>query len=165
MIDPLSLRIAAVFNRCFARTHRTIMVGGGGEPIYRPGSTSQCAEIVFNRDYAASALHEAAHWCIAAGPRRRLVDYGYCYSPPPRSVAEQAEFLVAEANNQGLESLFAASIGMPFRVSTDDFTMSTDATAQFESLVHAHARRWQASRLRGRAARFRDALAQEFRHG
>ncbi len=165
MIDATAARIVAVFNRCFAVSHRTVMCAGGNEPLYLPGTCSQCAQVIFNRDYPASALHEAAHWCIASASRRARLDYGYDYAPPPRNDAQQAQFLLLEANNQGLEALFAAAVGMPFRVSLDDLAASTCEQLRFERSVHECALRISARGLPARAARFEGALIEEFGRG
>lgn len=165
MIDPTAARIVATFNRCFAVSHRTVMSAGGDEPLYRPGTGSQCAQIIFNRDYPASALHEAAHWCIASASRRAQLDYGYTYAPPPRTAAQQAQFLSLEANNQGLEALFTAAIGMPFRASLDDLAAPDCQRARFERSVTDCAQRYSVRGLPARAARFERALIEEFGRG
>lgn len=165
MIDSVALRISAVFNRCFAISHRTIMRGGGDEPLYLPPTKSQCAEIVFNRDYPASALHEAAHWCVASHSRRQSIDYGYFYEPPPRSVEAQARFLEVEANNQGLEMVLSVAARLCFAPSTDDLTATPAARRRFADAVAASAACWRARGLPFRARRFARALAQEFDRG
>ena len=40
------------------------MVGGAAEPLYLPDRGTRTAELHYREDFAASALHEAAHWCI-----------------------------------------------------------------------------------------------------
>ncbi len=162
MIDPVALRISAVFNRCFAYSHRTIMHGGGDEPLYLPPTQTQCAEIVFNRDFPASALHEAAHWCVASVARRQLTDYGYFYDPPPRSKDAQARFLEMEAHNQGLEKVLSAAAGVQFEPSTDDLAATAAERRGFAHATAASAAHWKARGLPPRAARFVRALVCEF---
>jgi len=165
MIDPIAERIASTFNRTFARSHRTVLMLGGDEPLYEPAHDGGCARIVCNRDYPASVLHEAAHWCLASAQRRRQVDYGYWYVPPPRSKEIQQRFLAAEARNQALEALFARAAGLEFRVSLDATgDVGSDAVG-FAREVAELAERIDAGRLPVRAERFRSALLREFRDG
>ena len=112
-------QIAGVFNRGLGRRYETRILGGAPEPVYEPDPAG-VSVIRYRADYAASALHELAHWCIAGARRRRLEDYGYWYRPPPRSAAEQAAFLRAEVPVQALEARLAAVCGLPFQVSVDD---------------------------------------------
>jgi len=63
----LAEQICETFNRCFVQSH-TKLVGGASEPLYEPGK--QEARVYFREDYASSALHEIAHWCIAGADRR-----------------------------------------------------------------------------------------------
>jgi elongation factor P hydroxylase len=164
-IDGDAVRIAAVFNRTFATSHRTVLLLGGDEPLYLPATASQCAVIVSNRDYAASALHEIAHWCLASAHRRTLVDYGYWYEPPPRDSATQARFLAAEERNQALECVLAAAARLPFRVSLDDVDAAPSLRCEFELRVAARARALVAGALPRRAARFHAALGEAFADG
>ena len=57
--------IIQIFNTCFAQSHATRLLGGA-EPLYLPASGSDTAQLIFRDDYASSALHEAAHWCLPA---------------------------------------------------------------------------------------------------
>lgn len=164
-IDGDAARIAAVFNRTFATSHRTVLLLGGDEPLYLPATPSQCAVIVSNRDYPASVLHEIAHWCLASAHRRTLVDYGYWYEPPPRDSATQARFLAAEERNQALECVLAAAARLPFRVSLDDVAAADDLRREFEQRVATRARTLAAGALPRRAARLHAALAEAFADG
>lgn len=112
--------IARRFNAALARSSRTVLIGGGAEPLYLPATTGRPALIRYTRDYAQSALHELAHWCFAGPERRRLADYGYWYDPPPRSAGQQARFEAAEVPIQGLEFLLALVAGVRFHVSADN---------------------------------------------
>ncbi|MDY6828221.1 MAG: elongation factor P hydroxylase [Pseudomonadota bacterium] len=113
--------IARVFDREFRVTHHTALIGGASEPWYRPaGPHSTLHEVHFTRDYAASALHEAAHWCIAGARRRLLEDYGYWYCPGERTPREQLAFERVEARPQAIEWWLSAASGRGFRVSLDN---------------------------------------------
>jgi elongation factor P hydroxylase len=122
---------------------------------------------VFTRDYASSALHEAAHWCIAGAARRRQIDYGYHYDAPPRSAQQRHHFFDLELRCQAMELLFATAASQPFRVSLDDLDTPPEramqiSAADFATDVHATAFAMNARGLPSRAARLRDALAAEF---
>ena len=112
--------IARCFEQCFAAQLPVRCVGGASEPFYRPGAAGRPAVLRYRADYAASALHEIAHWCVAGARRRALADFGYAYLAPPRSSAEQQQFLRWELTPQALESLFAEAAGAVFRPSFDD---------------------------------------------
>jgi elongation factor P hydroxylase len=164
MTDPIAARIAQVFNDQFFGSHHTLMCGGGTEPLYEPASGAMPARIVFTNDYPASALHEAAHWCLAGPARRLRRDYGYWYVPGPRDPRQRAAFFAAEADTQAVEAILARSCGVRFVVSADDFAA---APAELESFAQRVAERIEARRLQGlptRGRRFRDALAAAFEH-
>lgn len=108
------------FNGSAGRAFDVRLIGGAAEPLYLPARDGRPAEIHFTRDYAQSALHELAHWCIAGAQRRALTDYGYWYQPPPRKPMDQARFFAAEVRTQGLEYLLAGVAGVRFHVSVDD---------------------------------------------
>lgn len=112
--------IAGRFNAGPGRTAATLLVGGAEEPLYLPERGRQPAIIRYTRDYAQSALHEIAHWCLAGRQRRRVVDYGLWYQPPPRSVADQARFYHAEVPVQALEMLLSEACGRAFHFSADN---------------------------------------------
>ncbi|HEX7035980.1 MAG TPA: elongation factor P hydroxylase [Pseudomonadales bacterium] len=130
--------IAGRFNARFGRRAGVLLVGGAAEPLYTPGSGRYPALIRYTHDYARSALHEIAHWLLARPDRRRLVDYGLWYRPPPRSAAEQARFYAAEVPVQALEMLLSEAAGVPFRFSADNPGIDHDtARLSFESRVRA----------------------------
>ena len=138
------VQIADCFNRGLGSRHGVRLIGGAAEPLYQPASAGEVAIIRYTRDYAASALHELAHWCIAGARRRQLPDYGYWYRPPPRTDAEQAAFFRVELPVQALEARLAAAAGLPFRVSVDgldrrDSSANRAAAARFETEVLAMA--------------------------
>jgi elongation factor P hydroxylase len=131
--------IAGVFNSAMGASHSTMIIGGASEPLYLPRQGRDRAIVRYTRDYARSALHELAHWALAGNRRRELVDYGYWYVPPPRSVEDQAAFFAAELRVQALESLFCRACGLDFRVSTDN--IGVDA-GNFAEDVQATAGAW-----------------------
>jgi elongation factor P hydroxylase len=150
-------QIAGCFNRRLGRRHGVRLIGGAAEPLYEPGSEGGTAIIRYTRDYAASALHELAHWCIAGARRRQLPDYGYWYRPPPRTNAEQSAFYRAEMPVQALEARLAAAAGLPFRVSVDDLdrepsAASVAATRRFVEDVQALSDRMAYQAVSSRAA-------------
>lgn len=130
--------IAGCFNASLGRTCRVRLVGGGAEPLYLP-DPGGWSVIRYTRDHPASVLHELAHWCIAGAGRRRSLDYGYWYVPPPRSPSQQAAFARVEVPVQALESRFAAACGLDFRVSVDDLDGPPETAAAFAREVAAHA--------------------------
>jgi elongation factor P hydroxylase len=158
----LATELAGVFNRLFQAGYRTQMRGGADEPLYLPATATAPALVIYTRDYAASALHEAAHWCIAGPRRRQLVDYGYAYVPPPRSPAQQQRFFHHELRVQALERIFAEAANLQFRVSLDDPHTNTVAAEEFAGAVAAEAARLQARGLPVRAAWFHGELVRRF---
>lgn len=165
MTDSAAVRIARAFNQTFYPTHQTVMEGGGAEPLYEPAAGRQPARIVHTYDYPASALHEAAHWCIAGPARRGQRDYGYWYEPGPRNRIQRTAFFAVEAKVQALEAVFASSCGVRFVVSADDFAATPDELARFSRIVREQIDVSLSSVLPARARRFRDALRAEFEHG
>lgn len=127
MLEVPPLQIEAVFHSCFRQIQ---LIGGAQEPLYIPpleGGGS--ARLYYREDFAASALHEIAHWCIASDGRRQLVDFGYDYLPPPRTVDQQLDFFRLELKTQTLESIFAFAANVPFQVSADNLETSPKAFA------------------------------------
>ena len=112
--------VAGVFNQCFSQLYNTVMLGGLDEPFYAPARNASPAELYYREDFAASALHEAAHWCIAGLARRQQSDFGYAYIAPPRCAGAQARFFASEIKAQALESIFARAAGVDFVLSTDE---------------------------------------------
>ena len=122
-------QIAQVFNDCFQVEYAIRLVGGGAEPLYTPAADAHQGRLVYREDFAASALHEAAHWCIASDKRRTLIDFGYDYIPPPRSDEQQEMFFRLELKVQSLERKFAAAAGVEFRVSADNLNADIQSFA------------------------------------
>jgi len=162
MTDPIAARISRVFNQAFVDTHQTVLCGGGAEPLYAPATDSTPARIVFTHDYPASALHEAAHWCLAGAARRRLPDYGYWYVPGPRDAQQRAAFFAAEADVQAIEAIFASACAVRFVVSADDFAAAPADLAAFESCVAQRIAARRSVGLPPRARLFYAALAAAF---
>ena len=90
------LDIERVFAACFKATYRTELKGGAAEPYYTGLAGGASARLYYREDFAASARHETAHWCIAGPTRLAMPDFGYAYTPPPRTQVEQNAFFRAE---------------------------------------------------------------------
>jgi len=150
--------IAACFNACFARAQRTLLVGGADEPLYLPGARGGPAKLYFREDFAASALHEAAHWCIAGPRRREQTDFGYAYVAPPRSEQQQVSFFAAELNTQSLESVFAVAADVTFRPSADNLQACTEVFAAQVQRARPVVINWLRTSRDARARRFLASL-------
>ena len=149
----LAEQICETFNRCFAQFH-TKLVGGASEPLYEPDGP--IARVYFREDYASSALHEVAHWCIAGADRRQQPDYGYWYCDK-RDLKQQRTFETVEVKPQALEWIFSVAAGVDFRVSCDNFDESTLDMNGFSAEVHAAVITWPDD-LPSRAEQFIHAL-------
>ena len=121
-----SMQVQHCFNACFGKKYRVEMRGGADEPEYIPPRTDQTGKLIYRSDYASSALHEAAHWCIAGPARRARVDFGYEYSPPPRTPLEQDQFFRFERRVQALEWIFSDCAQVIFHPSADNLEVDTD---------------------------------------
>ena len=152
----LAQQIIEIFNRCFSQS-QTKLVGGAFEPLYEPGD--QEARVYFREDYASSALHEIAHWCIAGADRRQQTDYGYWYCRV-RGVKQQRRFETVEVKPQALEWVFSVAAGVEFRVSCDNFDESTLDMSGFRGAVQSAVVAWL-NVLPPRAARFVAALVEQ----
>ncbi len=155
--------ISAVFADCFAETYKTMLVGGGDEPFYQPSSAGhEFHQIVYRADYAASALHEVAHWCIAGQARRQLADYGYWYEPDGRNIETQRVFERVEVRPQALECLFSIAAGRSFGVSIDNLGGDEIDPFPFQLAVWQQVQVYLRQGLPARAEQFRCALADYF---
>lgn len=136
------------------------LVGGYDEPYYRPAdeANGKPATVCFKEDFAASALHEAAHWCIAGRRRRQLPDFGYWYEPS-RDAATQSHFEQVEAKPQALEWIFSVAAGREFRVSFDNFDLPACRLDAFRRRVQVETLGRLERGLPARAVRFADALS------
>ncbi|HCD25969.1 MAG TPA: diaminobutyrate--2-oxoglutarate aminotransferase [Gammaproteobacteria bacterium] len=152
------VQIAAIFNREFSFEFNVRLIGGAAEPQYEPATAQYPARLFYREDFAASALHEIAHWCIAGSARRQLPDFGYCYIPPPRTAAEQAAFFSAELKTQALEKCFAATAAVRFVPSVDNLDVPS---GDFGERIEQQRILWEkfiASSPKSRATRFTKAL-------
>jgi len=157
--EPSDIDIATCFNKTFARSHHTVLVGGALAPYYLPSARPHRSIIRYRENFAASALHESAHWCMAGQKRLRQRDFGYWYIPSPRTAEESAAFLAAECPVQALEKIFAEAAGLPFRVSLDDLGLELSSRRQeFEAEVTARSVAWREHGLPSRARLLADSL-------
>jgi len=155
-------KLLYVFHQQFERLYNTRLVGGGAEPLYRPGVEGRPCEIVFTRDYFSSAMHEVAHWCIAGKERRQRVDYGYWYRPDGRTAAQQRKFEQVEVKPQALERIFSFASGHTFRVSADNLHGDVGASTEFVDAVHRQTIAYCEAGLPERAKSFALGLAMAF---
>lgn len=167
VMEPFAAaRLESVFDACFAGRWSTRLVGGADEPFYRPaGAADECHTLHYRLDYFASALHEAAHWCIAGEQRRRLPDFGYWYAPEGRSADQQRAFEAVECQPQALEWFFSRACGYHFNVSVDNLQMTAGGIPEsmaFQRRVLEHAHAMQRTGLPERAGLFYTALCREF---
>lgn len=159
-------QIEQCFEAVFYQAYRTRLIGGAEEPEYRAhlrGTRERDAIIRYRQDFAASALHETAHWCIAGEQRRRQDDYGYWYSPDGRDEATQALFEKVEARPQALEYLLSVCCDLPFRLSVDNLALPEWDQSAFSASVLQQFERLSELDQNTRAAAFADALARRFR--
>ncbi len=130
--------ICEIFNYGVGQRYGTVMHGGRDEPLFLP-SCDSLDEIYFRDNFASSALHEIAHWCIAGAERRKVIDYGYWYKEN-RTEEEQLQFESLEIRPQALEWIFSEAAGVRFRVSLDNFERMTGDCFEFRASVREEAR-------------------------
>ena len=167
-VVPDAAALVALFNATFATTENTVLVGGGAEPEYLPATAEAPARIIFREDFASSALHEVAHWCIAGSARRQLHDFGYWYNPDGRTPLQQAEFERVEVKPQAVEWALSRAAGIRFHLSADNLAsgpQGNDASAAFRDAVFQQCQHYFANGLPPRAQRFFDALRERFQSG
>lgn len=159
----MSCLLEQVFRDCFHAQYRTALVGGGEEPLYQPaGAGGGDHRIVYREDFFASALHEAAHWCIAGVQRREQVDYGYWYAPDGRDPAQQRHFEKVEVKPQAVEWHFALACNTGFRISVDNLEGEGSDGLAFAVAVTEQAQHYCRTGLPARAQQLRLALAKAF---
>lgn len=162
-LTPVALghvELEATFQQLFTHSHRTRLVGGGTEPLYRPATNPQeLHTITYSYDYAASALHEVAHWCVAGAARRQQEDYGYWYAPDGRTAQQQNLFEQVEVKPQALEWIFSVAAGRTFRVSADNLEAELGASQAFKDAVYQQVQHYCQNGLPERADAFAQALA------
>ena len=130
--------ICEIFNSGVGERYGTVIRGGRDEPLFLPRCDS-VDEIYFTNNFASSALHEIAHWCIAGAERRKVIDYGYWYKEN-RTEEEQLQFESLEIRPQALEWIFSEAAGVRFRVSLDNFERMTGDCFEFRASVREEAR-------------------------
>ncbi|MBC6428417.1 MAG: elongation factor P hydroxylase [Cellvibrionales bacterium] len=160
------LRLVQLFDGLFCATENTRLEAGWAEPVYLPATGAgpavdagsadggSGARVCFRADYASSALHEIAHWCIAGAGRRQLRDYGYWYAPDGRSPPQQRAFERVEARPQALEWIFSQAAGVRFHLSVDNLAAGQGGNLPFAQAVVAAAHRYLCVGLPPRAERF-----------
>ena len=156
--EPLyAHQLMCLFNREFAVSDKTALIGGAAEPYYQPGSPDR---IYFRADYVRSALHEVAHWSVAGRRRRQLLDYGYWYSPDGRDADQQQAFFAVEARPQAIERCFCEAIGILFSPSVDNVGahIEPQQLRGFEARIQDWCDQFERTGLPLRAARFVTAL-------
>lgn len=155
--------VMRLFDACFLASHNTVLVRGDDEPVYLPAD-ADCPRhrVVFAHGFCASALHEAAHWCIAGAARRRLPDYGYWYAPDGRNREQQRAFEQVEARPQALEWIFSKAAARRFRLSVDNLGGEATDPEPFRRAVWAALEAYCEKGLNARAERFRARLAAHF---
>ena len=150
-------QLTRLFNREFAVSDETELIGGAAEPYYQPGAPHR---VYFRADYVRSALHEVAHWCVAGARRRQLPDYGYWYSPDGRAAEQQQAFFAVEARPQAIERDFCEAAGIPFSPSVDNVGahIEPQQLRRFEARIQEWCDQFERIGLPPRAARFVTAL-------
>jgi elongation factor P hydroxylase len=158
ILEPADLE--RVFEDCFLDEYRTILIGGGQEPVYLPAADAESNQhrVIYREDFFASALHEVAHWCLAGSARRAQEDYGYWYSPDGRSEQEQTRFESVEVRPQALERIFSEVCQFPFNPSADNLTLGVQSSPRFTDAVEACRAQFLEKGLPARADRYRRAL-------
>ena len=156
--EPTAGQVIDCFCRNFNASENTVLVGGAEEPYYEPGSPNI---IYFREDFVRSALHEVAHWCVAGATRRTLPDYGYWYAPDGRDEAQQTAFYGVEVKPQAIEKVFCIAVGVPFKVSVDNLSVSLSdpAIIEFAASVEDQFDAMMIDGLPHRAEVFRQALS------
>ena len=149
--------LETIFAACFGPAVE--LRGGASEPLYEPPRARSPARLWYRENFAASALHETAHWCIAGSERRRQLDFGYAYCPPPRSASAQASFFAAELKVQALESIFAQAAGVRFQASADNLSVDPRPFEQEVLGLQGSMFFWLLASRDSRARRFTAALA------
>lgn len=126
-------QVEKVFNSNFSKPYKTVLIGGFSEPEYLPSTIKDSARIQYRADYVRSALHEAAHWCLAGEKRRQLPDYGYWYSADDRDQIEQQKFFDAEVKPQALEWIISSAAGVEFKPSVDNLALDEQSMQKMQA--------------------------------
>ena len=158
-----SAQVQDCFNDCFGEKYLVEMLGGAAEPIYIPPKAYEIGKLIYRSDYASSALHEAAHWCIAGPARRALVDFGYEYSSPPRTSQQQDQFFRLECRVQALEWIFSDCAQVRFHPSADNIGADTGQFLGQLELVKIRELHRLENRFHSRASVFSRSLMKSVR--
>ncbi|OZG74081.1 hypothetical protein BTA51_07900 [Hahella sp. CCB-MM4] len=169
-MEEKARQLQAVFNELFAVSENTILVAGGGEPIYLPAGHPDCRttmnEVYFAHGYANSALHEIAHWCQAGKERRKLVDYGYWYAPDGRTAEQQALFEKVEVKPQAIEWVLTEACDQKFNISFDNLNGAGGHNAEaFKKAVLEQTLTYLKGGLPPRAEQLMIRFRQQFKGG
>lgn len=160
---PTAAQLEAMFNREFAHSMQTLLIGGQAEPFYQAKTAKRAHHIIYyTLDYASSALHEIAHWCVAGDKRRLQDDYGYWYSPDGRSEVQQSEFEKVEVKPQALEWIFSQACGVAFRVSADNLTLDCGPSHAFKQAIFDQVCAYLHGTMNARTVQFLHALEHNF---
>ena len=151
-------QLISLFHSCFKEDFHTCLEAGFDEPYYCFDQQTGHARICFRENFASSALHEVAHWCIAGAKRRTQNDYGYWYKPDGRSANEQREFEQVEIKPQALEWIFSVAAGIEFNLSADNLNGDKVNHSGFAQAVVQQAKRYLMLGLPARANIFYKAL-------
>ena len=154
-------RLIELFEEQFLPSFDTRLEAGHSEPMYIPAAKNTPARICFRADYASSALHEVAHWCIAGKTRRQAVDYGYWYAPDGRSLRQQAEFEKVEVKPQAMEWLFSLAAGISFNISADNLDAGLASSQFFAEAVARQALKYLETGLPDRAQLYYQTLLEQ----
>ena len=90
-----------------------------------------------------------------------MPDYGYWYAPDGRDEAQQTAFYGVEVKPQAVEKAFCMAVGIPFKVSVDNLSVSLSdpAIASFVVAVEEQFETMMIDGLPHRAEVFRYALS------
>lgn len=137
-------QIKTVFEQIFGQTYHIQLLGGAEEPLYLPAAPPDqpCNHLIYTRDYAASALHEIAHWCLASEEQLQQKDWGHWYVPDGRNAEQQRTFQRAEAKVQAVEWMLSIAGGLPFRESSDNLSGEPVDDEWFKDQIHQQALRF-----------------------
>ena len=152
--------IRRVFEAEFRDSYRVELRGGAVEPVYLPAKNpEEYHQLVYTRDYPASALHEIAHWCLASEERLGMQDWGLWYVPDGRSAVQQERFQRVEARVQALEWILSMAAGRPFRESSDNLSGEYLDDTAFKLAIYREVLGFCERGLPERAARLFQAFA------
>ena len=155
-------QIKAVFEQEFGWRYNIELQGGAEEPLYLPAE-DRANQLLYTRDYPASALHEIAHWCLATEEQLKLKDWGHWYAPDGRTAEQQQRFQRAEARVQAVEWALSIAAGHRFRESTDNLDGEYIDSTEFKNQIHDHVLRFCERGLPERAAQLCHAFARRRR--